>query len=127
MAKKKSGKAVNKSAAVRESLAKNPEATNSEVIEELAKKGITVTPAMISTIRSRQKKTAKKRPASTKRRGVKKRTAKKKVSRKKRTTTARADDTVTIAELEKASAYLKSIGDVDRAITLVKAVSKLQS
>ena len=50
MAKKKTG--VSKSQAIRDYLAKNPNATASEVVPALAGKGIKVTPGLVSNVKS---------------------------------------------------------------------------
>ena len=56
MARKKTGAAVNKSQAIREYYDANPFAKPKEVANELKKKGIQVTPAFVSTIRSTSKR-----------------------------------------------------------------------
>ena len=47
-------KKTNKSEAIREALAQNPKATNKEILESLAAKGIKVTPTLIYFIKSKQ-------------------------------------------------------------------------
>src|SRR4051812_3272602 len=60
MAKSKSaaggnGKPGNKSEAVREALAQNPQATSKEVVAQLADRGIKVDPTLVYYVRSKQK------------------------------------------------------------------------
>ena len=80
MAKKKT---INKSAAIRSYMAKNPSAGPKAVQEALAKKGITITESLVSHVKyassSRKSKTVKKKmplkKKAPKRRSTKKRTA----------------------------------------------------
>ena len=76
--------AVNKSAAIRDYLAKNPSATAREVVSALAKQGIRVKENFVYTVKSKttvRKKTAKKKVVVKKKRLAKKRTTRKKVKR----------------------------------------------
>jgi hypothetical protein len=54
------GKRGNRSAAIRDELAKNPKATSTEIVASLAKNGIKVTPKLIYIVKSRQHKAKKK-------------------------------------------------------------------
>lgn len=69
-------RSTNKSQAIRDYLAKKPSATASEVVPELKKKGITVTPGLVSNIKStsgpkrrRKKKAGKKKVVKRRRPG----------------------------------------------------------
>src|SRR5215510_1497166 len=52
--KAENGKSGNRSQAVREALAENPKAGSKEIIAQLAKKGIKVSPTLVYYVRSKQ-------------------------------------------------------------------------
>lgn len=56
MAKKRAKKSVNKSVAIREHVGKFPEDGPSAISEALAKRGIKVTPAFVSTVKSNDRR-----------------------------------------------------------------------
>ena len=63
MAKKTAGKATNKSQAIRDFKASNPEAGPTEIVTELGKQGLVVTTALVSNVlTTAKKKKAKKKP-----------------------------------------------------------------
>ena len=63
MAKKATGKAVNKSEAIRDLKAANPNAGPTEIVTELGKQGLVVTTALVSNVlTTAKKKKAKKKP-----------------------------------------------------------------
>ncbi len=99
MAKKRR---VNKSQAVREYLKTNRKATNSEVADALAKKGIRLTPHYVAIVKSQSKR---------RRRAVKKVVAKRGVS---------------IPEIKAALALLKATGSVDAAGAALAAAQEIR-
>jgi hypothetical protein len=56
----KKGKSANRSAAIRDALAKNPKATSKEIVGTLAKDGIKVAPTLVYYVKSQQHKAKKK-------------------------------------------------------------------
>ena len=83
--RKRSGRKVNKSEAIRDYIAKHPSAGPTEVSTALKKKGIAVTPAYVSGVKNSQKSNASK-----KRRAP---------SRKKRKDTSPVEDVVQAGQL----------------------------
>jgi hypothetical protein len=55
----KKGKSANRSAAIRDELAKNPKATSKEIVGTLAKSGMKVTPTLVYYVKSQQHKAKK--------------------------------------------------------------------
>jgi hypothetical protein len=60
MAKAKTQDDVNKSAAIRDELKQNPALSTQEVVDSLAKKGVTVTPGLVYQVRTAMKAKEKK-------------------------------------------------------------------
>lgn len=134
MAKKKAS-GPNKSAAIRDYYAKNPNAKPKEVEAALTKAGVKTTTAFISTIRSNMKKgkgtgtkkrgrpagsTARRpgRPAATK-------TAKRGRPAKNVTKSPQGD--VSVAALLKVKKVVEEVGSVDEARAALNALEKLLS
>ncbi len=123
MAKKGSG--PNKSQAIREYYAANPEAKPKDVAAELKKQGIDVTPAFISTIRStsiKKKKSAKRsvgRPAG--------RPVGRPAGRpaKAKTIKSAATAGLSIDGLIKAKSLVRELGGIDNAMATLAALKKL--
>ncbi len=105
MAKKKPS--INKSQAIRDYLKAKPEAGPTEVVRELKKKGIKITPALVSNV-----KKAMNGGISTGKRGPK-------PGRRA------AGDKVSINDLLTAKDFADSVGGVDQAVAVLKALDKL--
>ena len=105
MAKKK----VNKTQLIKDALAKNPQASPSEIAEGLKNHGISA--PYVSTVKSSLKA---KRPTKT---------AKKKVAKKK---VAKKSDKVSLGDLVKASRLAEELGGVDKAQEMLNALAKLK-
>ena len=120
MAKKSGG--PNKSQAIRDYYAANPNAKPKEISAELKKAGVDVTPAFISTIRStsmgKKKKTTKTSTAKA---------APAKVASKKATPApaAKSGVSVSIESLLKAKSMVKELGGIDNAIATLSALKRL--
>lgn len=123
MAKKTSG--PNKSQAIRDYYAANPEAKPKQVVEALAAQGIEVSAAFVSTIKSTSKGD---KPAT--RRGPR-------ASKSTRTAAApaapraaassnkRSEHTLSIDNLLKAKDLVKELGGIDNAINTLSALKQL--
>lgn len=124
MAKKSSG--PSKSQEIRDFYAANPTAKPKQVVEALAEKGIVVTPAFVSTIKSTSaKKAAKPRRAA-------KATKSAKVSvRGRRPVTAKAAGKkskgveLSIDTLIKTKGLVKELGGIDNVISALQALKRL--
>jgi len=121
MAKKSGG--PNKSQAIRDYYAANPNAKPKEISAELKKAGVDVTPAFISTIRStsmgKKKKTTKTSTAKA---------APAKVASKKAApapAAAKSGVSVSIESLLKAKSMVKELGGIDNAIATLSALKRL--
>ena len=107
MAKKKSG--VNKSQAIRDYLKAKPEAGPTEVVAEMKKKNIKITPALVSNVKKAMNggkstgKGAKRGPKPGR----------------------RAADQLSINDLLTAKEFADSVGGVDQAVAVLKALDKL--
>ena len=109
MAKKKTG--VNKSQAIRDFMAANPDAAPKDVEAALAKEGIKVTAALVSTVKSNAK--AKGKP--------KKAAAKKKVA----ATKPAASDEISLSALLGAKKLAQQLGGVEAAKKAINALAQL--
>ncbi len=116
MAKKKSG--TNRSQSIRDYLQTNPEATATQIVKALAKKGIKVTVSLASNVKYTSGPGAKKKKAKKKRAVGRKR---KTVSRKRPRSQG-----VDMATLQAAAKFVAVVGDVETAIAAVKQVQTLQ-
>lgn len=124
MAKRSSG--PNKSAAIREYLDKNPEAKPREIVDALKAQGVDVTPAFVSTIKSKSGGAA----APKKRRGRPARAAS--APRTQRATSqpaagraASANDKVSVDSLIRAKKLAQELGGVDKARAALSALEKI--
>src|SRR5690348_414154 len=98
---------INKSAAVRDHLAKNPAAGPTEVAAALTKQGVKITPAYVSTVKALLKKAGTNAKASGgKRRG-------------RPTRSSRGGDVVSIAGLLEARRFAERVGGVENASRLL--------
>ena len=104
MAKKK----VNKSQAIRDCCAANPDAGPTEVAAALKKQKIIVTPAMVSTVKTASKK--KRRGRKKAARGAKKATG----------------DAIALSSLLAAKKMAEQLGGVEKAQAALAALAKLQ-
>jgi hypothetical protein len=101
-----------KSGAVREYLAKKPNAGPTEVSKALKARGITVSPAHVSNV-SNVKQTNKPKPRA---------------NGKPRTTPAKsapASDLVSLVQLVEARRFAEQVGGVDAAVSLLQSLGKL--
>jgi hypothetical protein len=116
MAKKSSG--VNKSKAIREYYEANPRAKPMEVSEALKKKGITVSPGFVSTIRSTSKsKKGKKKSTRARASKVTPR------SRPAAGATSKAD--VSIESLVKLKSVVSELGGIDKTRNVLDGLETL--
>jgi hypothetical protein len=60
LSRRDNGKAVNKSAAIREMLAQHPQATTKEIVSMLGETGIKVQPSLVYLIKSKERKMRRK-------------------------------------------------------------------
>lgn len=97
---------VNKSQAIRDYRAKNPNAGPTEVAKALAASGIKVSPALVSNVTA----------AATRKTG-------KKTAKRGRKPVA---DSVSLSALVEAANFADKVGGADKAHELLKAVEKLQ-
>ena len=112
MAKKKG---VNASAEIHWSSTTNSKATNKEVKDALAKRGLTVTDALVSNVRSRLGLATKRRR---KKKGAKG-TAVTKVA-------AKGVDSVSVSKLLEASSFAAKVGGVDAAKKLLDTLARFK-
>lgn len=113
MAKKKAG-GPNKSQAIRDYLKTKPQAGPTEIVKELKKKGMTLTPALVSNVKAAMlgKKPGKKRRGKPgPKPGAKK--------------AAAATDKVSLSALIDARDFVEKVGGVAQAQALLKALDKL--
>lgn len=123
MAKKTSG--PNKSQAIREYYEAHPDAKPKAVVEALAAKGVVVTPAFVSTIKSTSiNKGAK--PAAKGKRGPKPGASVKapKVAAAK-PAAAKSTGGVSIDTLIKAKSLVKELGGIENALSALAALKRL--
>jgi hypothetical protein len=118
MAKKRAARESSKSQAVRDYLAKNPDAGPKQVVEDLAAKGIKVSRSLASVVKY------KSRP---KRKATKKR----KVRRRRMTTAVAARRTtrashLTADDLLEAKKLVDSLGGIDEARRALEALDQLR-
>lgn len=110
MAKKKSG--PNKSQAIRDYLKTHPKAGPTEVCNELKKKGMKIAPALVSNVKAAL---AGRKPGA---KGAKR-------GPKPGAKAARNSETLNMSSLLAAKEFADSVGGVDRAVTVLKALQKL--
>jgi hypothetical protein len=126
MAKKTNG--PNKSQAIRDYYAANPEAKPKQVVEALAAQGVDVSAAFVSTIKSTsltkgsRKTGAKRGPRSVKAasEGTTSRS-----SARESAASRRSEGTVSIESLVKAKGLVKELGGLDNAISTLEALKRL--
>lgn len=109
MAKKKTS--VNKSQAIRDFMAANPDAAPKDVEAALAKEGIKVTAALVSTVKTNAKAKGKPKKAATK-----KKTAAKKPP---------ASDKIALSALFEAKKLAQRLGGIDAAKQAINALAQL--
>ncbi len=105
---------VNKSQAIRDYLAANPQAGPTKTVEVLAKKGIKVTTTLVSGVKTRS--------GSSKKRGRGRGRPRKTTTRRRR---AMRNDTVAITDLLQAKKLAEKMGGIDRAQTALAALARL--
>ena len=115
MARKKTS--VNKSQAIRDFMAANPDAAPKDIEAALAKEGIKVTAALVSTVKSNAKAKGKPKKAATKKKIV----AKKKVA----ATKPAASDEISLSALLGAKNLAQQLGGVDAAKKAINALAQL--
>lgn len=130
MAKRSAG--PNKSAAIREYLDANPNAKPREIVDALKSQGVSVTPAFVSTIKS---KAGSEGATVTKRRGRPKGSGRKTVTRKQRagkevtampvTRRAAASETITVDGLVAAKKLVDQLGGLAKARAALSALEKI--
>ena len=113
MAKKKGG--PNKSQAIRDYLKSKPDAGPTEIVKELKKKGMTLTPALVSNVKAAM---LGKKPGKKKRRG-------KPGPKPGAKRTARVADKVSLSDLLDAREFVDKVGGAEQAQALIKALGKL--
>ena len=127
MAKKKSNKkkaapksGVNKTQEIKKALAATPGKSPKEISEALTAKGIEISPAYVSTIKTnlKAKKAAPKAAAP-------KKATKKKVTRKKRSPKAAPATDITFEQLRMAKAMAQQLGGAEKAKEALAALSQL--
>ncbi len=116
MAKKKAGKSLSQS--IRDHLAVNPGDTPNQIVEALAKTGVTVSPGLASNVKYTSGPGAKRKSAKKKRA-----TGGNKVTVSRKLPTAQ---TVDIATLQAAAKFVAAVGDSDTAIAADKQIQMLQ-
>lgn len=122
-------KGPNKSAAIRDYLASNPNAKPKEIVEAMSGMGIKTTAAFVSTIKSKFTSSG---GAKTKRRGrpAKAKSAAKRVTGRrgrpaKAASAAKSDAVVTVDALVKAKKLVTEMGSVSEARAALNALEKL--
>lgn len=118
MAKKSKG--PSKSQEIRDYYAANPDAKPRQVVEALAEKGISVSPAFVSTIKSTSAKKSPRGRAST--RSVK---GAPRGRRPKAVSVKAASAELSIESLIKAKSLATSLGGVDNALAALTALKRL--
>lgn len=127
MAKKTNG--PNKSQAIRDYYAANPDAKPKQVVEALAAQGVDVSAAFVSTIKSTsltkgsRKVGAKRGPRSVK--AGSESTTTSRASARETAASRRGDATVSIESLVKAKGLVKELGGLDNAISTLEALKRL--
>jgi len=125
MAKKTNG--PNKSQAIRDYYAANPEAKPKQVVEALAAQGVDVSAAFVSTIKSTSL-TKGTRKAGAKRGPRAAKAGTESVSRPSARSAAparRSEGTVSIESLIKAKGLVNELGGLDNAISTLEALKRL--
>ena len=125
--KKKTAKkgAINKSQAIRDYLAKHPNAGPKEAAEELSKQGIKVSPTLVSGVKARSGGMKKRRKKS--RRKANKASGQKRTARRKKTVRklSRRNEPISLDDLLKAKKLVFQMGGAKRARAAVDALAKL--
>ena len=126
MAKRSEG--PNKSAAIREYLDSNPAAKPREIVDALKAQGVEVTPAFVSTIKSKSGSGS----GPKKRRGRPARAAAATPARTRRTTSrpagrraAASSDSVSVDSLIRAKKLAEELGGVEKARAALSALEKI--
>jgi len=123
MAKKSGG--PNKSQAIRDYYAANPNAKPKEISAELKKAGVDVTPAFISTIRSTSMGKKKKTTKTSTAKAAPAKVASKKAAPTPAPAAAKSGVSVSIESLLKAKSMVKELGGIDNAIATLSALKRL--
>jgi hypothetical protein len=100
---------VNKSAEIRQAMKASPSAGPTEIATQLSEKGIKVTPAMVSTVKTKAKSLKGKRGPSGKKPG------------RPAGSTTRTND---FAEVESTIMFVKGVGGMDRAKQLIALMER---
>lgn len=122
MAKKRTG--PNKSEAIRAYYDENPEAKPKDVVAAMKEKRLTVTPAFVSTIRSKQLARGNQPP---KRRGRPKGTNKMVASKRSTARKPTKADSLSLSSLLKAKELIAELGGAENAHATIDAVDQLSS
>ncbi len=125
MAKKTNG--PNKSQAIRDYYAANPDAKPKQVVEALAAQGVDVSAAFVSTIKSTSmtkgsRKTGGKRGPRAAKAGTE---TVSRTSTRGAAASRRSEGTVSIESLVKAKGLVKELGGLDNAISTLEALKRL--
>lgn len=124
MAKRSDG--PNKSAAIREYLDSNPDAKPREIVDALKAQGVDVTPAFVSTIKSKSGAAS----APKKRRGRPARAAaaprtQRRTAKPAATRAPRSNDSVSVDSLIRAKKLAEELGGVEKARAALSALEKI--
>ncbi len=125
MAKKRTG--PNKSEAIRAYYDENPEAKPKDVVAAMKEKRLTVTPAFVSTIRSKQLARVNQPP---KRRGRPKGSTKMVASKRgagRKAAASVSTDSLSLSSLLKAKELIAELGGAENAHATIDAVDQLSS
>ena len=114
--KKRSAGGVNKSQAIRDFLAANPQAGPTGTVAALASKGIKVTTSLVSGVKTRG--------GSSKRRGRGRLSGRPRKATSRRRRSMR-NDTVAVSDLLQATKLAERMGGIDRARTALDALARL--
>ena len=112
--RRRSAEGVNKSQAIRDYLAANPQAGPTGTVAALASKGIKVTTSLVSGVKTRS--------GSSKKRGRGRGRPRKTTTRRRR---AMSNDTVAISDLLQAKKLAERMGGIERAQTALAALARL--
>jgi len=123
MAKKKKSD-VNKTQAIKDYLAKNPDAVPKAAAEELQKKGVDVSAQYVSVVKHKVKKEA---GIAAEQQAPKKPVVKKKVRRKKKAAPKKkaASDQISLSALKEAKKLAERLGGIEQAKEAISALAQL--
>lgn len=121
---------VNRMQAIKNYLAKNPNAMPKATAEELQKQGVNVSAQYVSTVKNKLKKDAEiTAPKSVAEEQVpKKRAVKKKVRRKKKVAPKKqeaTDDKISLSALKEAKKLAERLGGIEQAKQAISALAQL--